>query len=299
MTILEQYFSGLRNYGWFHQLLRICLLLLVTFLVVVLFKWLISRFHLYLEKGISNQEALKRANTLTRVAKSFGYVVILAVAAMLVLSELKIDIKPIIAAAGIGGIALGFGAQNLVRDFISGFFLLLEDQVRVGDVVKIDQTSGLVEDIRLRVLLLRDLSGNLHVIPHGSITVLTNMTHTFSYFLFDYNLPYKQDLQKAIEAIRETAEELRKDPAFKDDVLEPVEILGLDRFESSSMVIRGRIKTRPIQQWRVGRELNLRIKKCFDRLGIEIPFPQSTVHFANLPESLLKSFPNVKEEKNE
>ena len=299
MNEFEQYFSRLYKYQWSHQLLRICLIVLFTFAAVIFFQRLISRFHKYLEKGIKNEEALKRATTLTRVVKSCAYVFIMAVAIMLILSELKIDIKPIIAAAGIGGIALGFGAQNLVKDYISGFFLLLEDQVRVGDVVQINQTSGLVEDIRLRVLMLRDLSGNLHIIPHGNINEVTNMTHTYSYCLFDFSVDYNQDVEKVMAAIRDTAEQLRKDPAFKDDILEPVEIFGLERLDPSGIVIRGRIKTRPVRQWRVARELNLRIKNCFEKLGIRIPFPQTTIRFANSPEFLLQSYPNSKEGQNE
>jgi moderate conductance mechanosensitive channel len=292
MTVLESYFSRLNQYQWSHQLIRISLVLLVTVVAVLLFQALISRFHKYIEKGIKNEEALKRATTLTRVLKSCGYVLILAVAAMLILSELRIDIKPIIAAAGIGGIALGLGAQNLVKDYIAGFFLLLEDQVRVGDVIKIGDASGVVEDIRLRVLMLRDLSGNLHIIPHGSINMVTNLTHTYSYYLFDYSVAYNQEVDQVIAVVRDTAEDLRKDPAFAEDILEPAEIMGLDRFEGASVVIRGRIKTKPIRQWRVGRELNLRIKKRFGELGISIPFPGPNPPLANLPEFLLKSSTN-------
>jgi moderate conductance mechanosensitive channel len=278
-----------------HSAMRIGGILFVAVVCLLAADFFIGRFDQFLNKGLKNEETIKRANTLNRVLKSLSFAAVILVSALLVLSELKIDIKPIIAAAGIGGVALGFGAQGLVKDLISGFFLILENQIRVGDVVQIGSTSGVVEDIRLRVLLLRDLSGNLHIIPHGNINEVTNMTHSFSYFVFDYSIAYKENVEKVLEAIGEVAGELAADPEFKSDVLEPAEIMGLERFESSGVIVKGRIKTKPMSQWRVGRELNLRIKNRFEKLGIEIPGAQRTVYLANLPESLLKSSSNDKE----
>jgi len=299
MSALEQYFSPLSLARWADQALRIGIVLAAFIVSMIVVGALIRRFRKLLIKGIKDNEAKKRATTLTRIMSSLAYALLFFIAVMYVLSVLKIDIKPILAAAGIGGIALGFGAQSLVKDLIAGFFFLLENQVRVGDVVQVGDIGGVVEDIRLRVLMLRDLSGNLHIIPHGNISSVTNMTHTFSYSLFNYGVAYKEDVEKVIDVIKDVSDELMKDPAFRDDILEPVEILGLDKFGDSAVIIAGRIKTRPIKQWRVGRELNLRIKKRFDQLGIEIPFPQRTVHFANFPESLLKSLGSIKEAGNE
>jgi len=299
MEQLKDIIFWFQNSTWAHLLFRIGLLIFFILLGMIILNFFINRFHRALKQGIEDPETLKRANTLIRVFKSVIFFIIFLVGVMLILSELKIDIKPIIAAAGIGGIAIGFGAQNLIKDLIAGFFLILENQIRVGDVVNIDGTGGLVEDIRLRVIVLRDLSGSLHIIPHGKVSKVTNMTYGYSYYLFDYGVAYKEDAEKVMRVIKEVAEELRADPNFKEDILEPVEILGLDKFADSAIVIRGRLKTKPIQQWRVGRELNLRVKKRFDQLGIEIPFPHRTVYFGNLPETLLKSFLNQKEVRDE
>jgi small conductance mechanosensitive channel len=299
MDIFEQLLSEMAQGGWMVPVLRISLIVLFTTLTIALSHWLIERFSKLVSSGIRSQEAQKRAKTLSRILKSVIYILILLVSLMLILSELKIDIKPIIAAAGVGGIAIGFGAQNLIKDLISGFFLLLEDQIRVGDVVKIGDTTGEVVDIRLRVLLLRDLSGNLHIIPHGNIAQVTNMTHSYSYWLFDFAIAYKEDVERVIKVIKEVAEEMKNDPGFKDDILEPAEVFGLDRFEESGVIIRGRVKTKPMTQWRVGRELNLRIKNRFDALGIEIPFPHRTIYFGNLSKNLVESNYQIKEESDE
>ncbi len=275
---VNKFISWLGNFEHFTLLVRICAIVVFTLILILFYNWLIERFQNALARGIKKEETSKRVITLSRILKSGGFALIIFVSFLVILSELKIDIKPVLTAAGIGGIAIGFGAQSLIKDLISGFFLILENQIRVGDVVKVGNLSGVVEDIRIRVLLLRDLSGNLHIIPHGNISEVTNMTHSFSYYLFDYGIAYKEDIEKVIEVIKQVAEELSQDPNYKDDILEPVEILGLERFEDSAVVIRGRIKTKPIRQWRVGRELNLRVKKRFDELGIEIPFPHRTVY---------------------
>jgi len=282
---MEEFFSNLSSRLDMVSLLKIGIIILTSVILLLIYNWLIGRFQHFLARGIKREEASKRAITLSRILKSLGFALVILIGLMMVLSELKIDIKPIIAAAGVGGIALGFGAQSLIKDLISGFFLILENQIRVGDVVKIGDLSGVVEDIRLRVILLRDLAGNLHIIPHGNISQVTNMTHSFSYYLFDYGVAYKENIERVIEVIREVAEELRSDPDFKGDILEPAEILGLERFEDSAVVVRGRIKTKPLKQWRVGRELNLRIKKRFDQLGITIPFPHCTVYLEERKEN--------------
>jgi small conductance mechanosensitive channel len=232
-----------------------------------------------LEGAAPSLEQAKRAATLTHVVQDVAVVAATGVAVMMVLAELGVDLKPILAAAGIGGLAIGFGAQSVVKDVISGFFLLLENQVRVGDVVSIGGTGGLVEAITLRTLVLRDLAGNVHIIPHGGVDRVTNMTKDYSRYVFDVGVAYREDPDEVMRVLRDVGEELQRDPAFGPDILESLEILGVDSFADSAVIIKCRIMTRPIQQWRVGREMNRRIKKAFDKHGIEIPFPHRTLYW--------------------
>jgi small conductance mechanosensitive channel len=204
--------------------------------------------------------------------------VIIAVTVMMILKEFGIEIGPILAAAGIAGLAVGFGAQSLVKDVISGFFILLEDQIRVGDVVNIAGKGGLVEKVNLRTTVLRDVAGNVHYVPNGHIDVVTNMTKEYSRYVFDIGIAYRENVDEVIGVIKNIDEELRNDPEFKGDILEPIEIMGLDQFASSSVIIKARTTTLPIKQWRVGREFNRRLKMKFDELGIEIPFPHVTLY---------------------
>ncbi|MEJ2323865.1 MAG: mechanosensitive ion channel family protein [Nitrospirota bacterium] len=223
-------------------------------------------------------EAQKRADTLGSVVKYILGVVITAVAFMMLLKELGIDIAPILAAAGIVGLAVGFGAQHLVQDVISGFFILLEDQIRVGDVVVLGDKGGIVEKVNLRMTILRDLAGNVHFIRNGQIGVVTNMTKEFSRYVFEVGVAYREDVDEVIGVIKEVDEGMRGDPEYSGVILEPIEILGLDKFADSAVVIKARTKTKPMEQWRVGREFNRRLKKAFDERNIEIPFPHHTVY---------------------
>lgn len=231
-------------------------------------------------KLIDTPEYEKKVHTIHSIARSIFKTVILLVSSMLILQELGINIGPILAAAGVVGLAVGFGSQRLVEDLITGFIILANDQIRVGDVVQIDDKGGYVEKITMNMVVLRDLSGNVHFIRNGKIDVVTNMTKDFSYYVFDIGVAYKEDAERVIEVVKSIDEELRKDPAFTDDIMEPIEILGLDKFDDSAIIIKARTKTKPIRQWAVGRAFNLRLKKKFDELGIEIPFPQTTIHMA-------------------
>jgi len=225
-----------------------------------------------------DEEFQKRTRTLGEVVRYVIVLVVFAVATMTVLKELGIDIGPVLAAAGIAGLAIGFGAQSLVKDVISGFFILLEDQIRVGDVVKISDKGGLVEKVGLRTTVLRDLHGNVHYVPNGSISVVTNMTKEYSRYVFDIGVAYREDVDEVIKVIKGIDEEMRQDPEFKDDIIEPIEVMGLDQFANSSVIIKARTTTVPMKQWRVGREFNRRMKKKFDELNIEIPFPHVTLY---------------------
>jgi small conductance mechanosensitive channel len=225
-----------------------------------------------------DEEYKKRADTLSAV---IGYLIsatVIIVAALMILAELDIQIGPILAAAGVAGLAVGFGAQHLVQDIISGFFILLDDEIRVGDVVQIADKGGLVERLNLRMVVLRDLSGNVHYVRNGKIDVVTNMTKDYSRYVFDIGVAYREDVDEVIQLIKQVDEELRSDPAFGPDIIEPIEILGLDQFAQSAVIVKARTKTKPIKQWGVAREFNRRLKKKFDQQNIEIPFPHVTVY---------------------
>lgn len=237
-----------------------------------------SRMVSLVQRGKRDEETQKRATTLSSVIRWSFKVVILILAMVMILGELGVNIGPVIAAAGVVGLAVGFGAQSLVADVISGFFILLEDQVRVGDVVQLDGRGGLVERITLRMTILRDFSGSVHYVRNGKIDVITNMTKDYSHYVFDIGVAYREDVDEVSDVIKGVGEEMQNDPAYKDDILEPVEVAGLDKFGDSAVVIKARIKTKPIRQWRVGREFNRRLKKKFDELGIEIPFPHITLY---------------------
>lgn len=226
-------------------------------------------------------EKEKRIRTLVNIIKQAGSVVIWVVFLMTILKEINIDIAPILASAGIVGLAVGFGAQELVRDFISGFFMLLENQVRAGDVAVINGQGGLVEEIALRTVTLRDFSGTVHIFQNGKINTLANMTKEWSAMVFDVGVAYKENTDQVTEIMKKVGEDLKKDPMFEDKIIEPLEIFGVDKFADSAVVIKARFKTKPIQQWNVGREYNTRLKKAFDEAGIEIPFPHRTIFWGD------------------
>ena len=224
-------------------------------------------------------ERSARARTMLPLAYKAAVALLFVMATFITLSELAIDITPLIAGAGVFGIAIGFGAQSLVRDVISGFFILMEDTFVVGDVVDIGGNAGVVEAISHRTVKLRDLTGAVHTIPFGDVTRIKNLTKDFSYYLLNVGVAYRENVDQVMQVLRDLGAELQEDVAFKFSILEPIEILGVDEFADSAVVIKARIKTRPIRQWAVGREFNRRMKNRFDELGIEIPFPHQTVYF--------------------
>jgi len=220
-----------------------------------------------------------RTRTLLPLAQSALTIVIVTVATLTILSELGLDIAPLLAGAGVIGLAIGFGAQTLVKDVITGMFILLEDAISVGDVVDVAGHSGLVEAVNIRSVRLRDLSGTVHTVPFSTIDSVKNLTKDFSYYLLDVGVAYRENTDHVIGLLREIDEEMRNDPELADDFLGPLEVLGLDRFDDSAVVIRARLKTKPLAQWRTGREFNRRMKFMFDKHNIEIPFPHQTVYF--------------------
>ena len=259
--------------------IKIVLTVILTLIALKIAKGLSNRFIvLVLKHGEEDEEFQKRTQTLGSIVRYTLIITILIVGTMIILREVGIEIGPLIAAAGIVGLAVGFGAQSLVKDVITGFFILLEYQIRVGDVVEIAGKTGIVEKMNLRTTMLRDLAGNAHYVPNGAIDAVTNMTKEYSRYVFDIGVAYREDVDEVMNVIKEVDEELRKDPAFKDDILEPLEVLGLDQFADSAIIIKARTTTKPIKQWYVGREFNRRLKKKFDEKDIEIPFPHVTLY---------------------
>jgi small conductance mechanosensitive channel len=278
VSYLTRFFD--RSFDWLSTSgLRVVFIVIGTFVLLALLKRAVAKLRSLYEGTLPNPAQIKRAYTLTHIVRDVARIVIFFVGVMMILSELGIDLTPLLAAAGLGGLAIGFGAQNLVKDLISGFFILLENSVRVGDVVEVAGVSGVVEEIELRTIKLRDLSGNLHVVPNGVIDKVKNMTKDYSYYVFNLGVAYREDMDEVMAVLKEIAAELQEDPAFGTDILAPLEMLGVDQFADSAVIIKCRIKTEPIKQWRIGREMNRRIKKTFDAKGIEIPFPHQTIYW--------------------
>jgi len=263
---------------------KLLLVLILYFISKKLIRYIIriirTRITIKYEKE-NDLEGEKRINTLLDIIRGSLIVFISVIFVFISLKILGLDIAPLLAGAGIVGLAVGFGAQELVRDMISGFFMLLENQLRVGDVVRINDTGGLVEKIELRTITLRDLEGIVHVFQNGKINTLSNMTKEWSAAVFDIGVAYKENIDTVIKVIHKVGDTLQFDPDFKDQVIEPIEIFGLDRFGESEIVIKARFKTIPGQQWAVGREFRKRLKIAFDNNNIEIPFPHRTIYWGD------------------
>ena len=265
--------------------LRILLIVAIAYALIRATALLVRRFEHELTQGtdVDALERAKRARTLGAVVSKVATVLVVGVAVLMVLREFRVDIAPVLTGAGIAGLAVGFGAQTLVRDIISGFFLILEDQVRVGDVAAINGVGGLVEAINLRTIVLRDAEGTVHVFPNGAITTLANRSKDYSYYVIDLGISYREDPDRIAALLRDVGAKLQADPKFGPLILEPIEILGVDAFADWSVMLKLRIKTMPLKQWDVGRELRKRIKKAFDENGIEMPFPERVVTVRSRP----------------
>ena len=223
----------------------------------------------------------KREDTLIRIFSGTLGVAVWILAGLIILQEAGFAIGPLLAAAGIAGLAFGFGGQYLIRDLISGLFIIMENQYRVGDVVCFDGTCGLVEDISLRMTTLRDLDGVVHHVPHGEIKKVSNLTKHFARVNLNVGVAYNSDLDRVISVVNRVGEELASDPAWKEFILKPPQFLRVDDFADSAIIIKILGETKPIKQWDVAGELRKRLKIAFDKEGIEIPFPQRVIHSAN------------------
>ena len=258
--------------------MRILLIITIAWIAVSILQRAIRVVRLRIASRLDDRDAARRAETIGRVFRYIVAVGIGAVATMLVLSELGISLAPILGAAGVVGLAIGFGAQSLVKDYFAGFFILFEDQIRTGDVVRVGDHGGLVEEITLRHLRLRDYDGNVHFVPNGTITTVVNMSRTFAQAVMDVGVAYRENVDEVYGVMREVARELRADAAFAARILDDLEIAGVDKWDASAVVIRCRFKTAPLEQWSVRREYLRRLKQAFDAHGIEIPFPHLTVY---------------------
>lgn len=279
---------GLDSFGWVDTPLGARVLgsafSIVLVLVIAVLAWEIvnSSIERYLTgrpaTGGGTVQRSARMRTLLPLLRNAFLVVLVTIVSLILLSEIGLNIAPLLAGAGVIGLAIGFGSQTLVKDVITGLFILFEDTISVGDVVDVgNDHSGVVEAISIRTIRLRDLAGTVHSVPFSQVASVKNLTKDFSFYVFDISVTYDEDPDRIIGIIRELGAEMQAEPAFSSVILEPIEVLGVDRLSDSAVIIRARFKTRPIQQWSVGREFNRRLKKCFTEQGVEIPFPQRTV----------------------
>jgi small conductance mechanosensitive channel len=265
---------------WFFRSgLRVVLVAIFAYASVRMAVVLVRRFEHEISRGagVDVLERAKRARTLGGLIENVVTAVVVSVALLMILRELRLDILPLLTGAGILGVALGFGAQTLVRDVISGFFLILEDQMRVGDAVVINGVGGLVEAIHLRTVVLRDGEGTVHIFPAGGITTLANRSREYGYAVLDVSVGYTQDLEKVTEALKDAGAEVQRDPAYQSWVLAPIEVLGVESFTETQVTVKLRMKTAPQRHADVARELRRRIKRIFDERAIGGPSRQQEI----------------------
>jgi len=262
---------------------HVLIILILAWVTERLARRLIRTFRGYMARRASGDEN-RRVETLARVFHHIATVIIVLVAGMLVLGELGISVAPILATAGVAGVAIGFGAQSLIKDYFNGFFLLLEDQIRQGDVVEIAGKSGLVEEINLRHVRLRDYDGHVHFVPNGEIKIVSNLTRDHAYTVIDAGVAYRENADQALAVMRAVGAELRADPQWSAKIIDDIEVVGVERWDDSALVLRCRLKVEPLEQWNVRREFLKRLKAAFDARGIEIPFPSITLYPAQAKE---------------
>jgi small conductance mechanosensitive channel len=265
------------------QGIKILIIIIAAYVLNIVLSRIISRtvrVAVVPDINLSLEAEKKREDTLIRIFNGVLRVVIMLLALLMILQESGVEIAPLLAGAGIVGLAVGFGGQYLIRDLISGMFIILENQYRIGDVVNINSTGGMVEDISLRMTTLRDLNGTVHHIPHGEIKIISNLSKKFSRVNIDIGISYNSDLEKVITVINRTGMELAEDPLFKEMIISPPKFLRVDEFADSAIIVKILGDTKPLKQWEISGELRKRLKMAFDREGIEIPFPQRTIHQA-------------------
>ncbi|MDD5390373.1 MAG: mechanosensitive ion channel family protein [Gallionellaceae bacterium] len=263
----------------YQSALHIVVILVLAWVLLHLSNKGIRMLRIYLsEQAGDNMEEVKRIATLGRVFRYIASVVILLVTGMVILSELGISIAPILATAGVLGIAVGFGAQSLIKDYFNGFFMLLENQVRQGDVVEVAGKSGLVEEVTLRYIKMRNYEGQVHYIPNGCVTTVTNMSRDYSYSVIDIGVAYRENTDEVMKLMHQVGAEMRADGVWGEKLLEDMEMAGMDQWADSAVILRCRFKVKPLEQWGVRREYLHRLKRVFDQHGVEIPFPHLTLY---------------------
>lgn len=255
--------------------------IIIGYVVIIFVVRLLTRKFVRLvedEDRSTRSEREKRADTIASIINTTSWIFFGVIVLFMILREFNVNITPLLTGAGVAGLAIAFGAQSVIKDFLYGFFLLAEDQIRVGDVVKLGEHSGVVERITIRTTRLRSLDGNVHIIPNGEIKAVINMTHGWSRALVDVDVAYKEDLDRVMAIIEAVAAGLQKEDKYKKSIIEKPKVLGVEKLGDSGITIRLIVKTTPLKQWEITRELRKRIKTAFDRAGIEIPFPQMVIH---------------------
>lgn len=270
--------------------LRITLIVIAAWIGAAILNRMIRLFRDRITQRFADREQIRRAETIGRVLRYLVSVVLSLIAGVLILSELGVSIAPILGAAGVVGLAIGFGAQSLVKDYFTGFFLLLENQLTTGDVVEIADKSGLVEDVTLRFVRLRDYSGNVHYVPNSLITTVTNMSRGFGQAVIDVRIAYRENTDEAVDVMRSVGREMRGDARFGPAIIDDLEVAGVERWDDSAVVLRCRFKVAPLEQWGVRREYLRRLKQAFDASGIEIPFPHVSVYAGTLKDGAAPPF---------
>ncbi len=274
---LGRMWSGMEGAGF--TTVRIVAIVVVAWIASALLQRAIRAFRVRIASRMDDREAIKRAETLGRVFRYLVAVVVSLIAGMLVLGELGISVAPILGAAGVVGLAVGFGAQSLVKDYFTGFFLLLENQIRQGDIVDVGGGhAGVVEQVTLRFVQLRDYDGRVHFVPNGEISTVVNLTRGYAQAVVDVGVAYRESIDEVVAVMRKVAGDLRADPAFAPRILDELEVAGVDQWADSAVVVRCRFKVAAGDQWSVRREYLKRLKDAFDAVGIEIPFPHVTVY---------------------
>ena len=253
--------------------LRIAIIAVAAYFAIRIGSAAARRFEREMSRGtgLDIVERTKRAQTLGRLLQKALSALVILIAGLMILRELSVDITPALTGAGIAGLAIGFGAQTIVRDVISGFFLILEDQCRVGDVAVVNGQGGVVEEINLRTIVLRDEEGSVHVFPNGEVKTLANKSKDFAYYVITFGIGYDEDPERVMAAMRDAAASLEGDAEFKPHILAPLEVYGIDAFQDSQLVLKARIKTVPLKQWLIGREMRKRMAKVFAERGIAPP----------------------------
>ena len=273
----EVFFARIMDIGvnTLQGLVRIVLIVALAYILVKLLRGGLTTLETFLIRRTGHGEpepgaAAKRIKTLLGVLWTISSGLLWFVVVLIALNQIGVNIGPILAGAGVVGLAVGFGAQHLVRDLVAGFFLLLENQIRVGDIAIVNGTGGVVESVTFRTVVLRDQAGIVHVFPNGLITTLANATMDWSAYVIDIAVSYKEDTDRVIEIMKQVGNEMGKAPEYHRAMIEPIEILGVDSFTDTTVTIKARFKTQPEQQYTIGREYRRRLKKAFDVEGIEL-----------------------------